>query len=116
MLAKPLYVVPFLMAYSPILMDPGSSWWDILLVWTTAFIGFFSMAIAFEGFFRRPLTRYERILFAAAALLFFFQVWWLKAAAFILLGLGVTMLYLLHRKTDSVFSTDKQIQADAQSS
>ena len=90
-LAKPLYVVPFLMAYSPILMDPGSSWWDILLVWATGFTGFFCMAVAFEGFFRHRLTWWERLLFAATALLFFFQIWWLKVAAVVLLGLSVTL-------------------------
>jgi TRAP transporter 4TM/12TM fusion protein len=90
-LAKPLYVVPFLMAYSPILMDPGSQWWDILLVWATAFVGFFCMAVAFEGYFRRPLVWWERLLFGAAALLFFLQVWWLKIAAVAVLGLGVAI-------------------------
>ncbi len=40
MLAKPLYIVPFLMAYSPILMDPGTPWWDVMLVWVTGFVGF----------------------------------------------------------------------------
>ncbi len=91
MLAKPLYVVPFLMAYSPILMDPGSAWWDILIVWATGFAGFFAMAIAFEGYFRRRLTWWERLLFMATALMFFFQIWWLKVAAVACLGLCVAV-------------------------
>ena len=91
MLAKPLYVVPFLMAYSPILMDPGTAWWEIAIVWATGFIGFYCLAVAMEGFFRRNLTWLERALFMGAAIGFFFQVWWIKAAAVLLLGLGVAM-------------------------
>jgi TRAP-type uncharacterized transport system fused permease subunit len=72
-------------------MDPGSLWWDILMVWATGFVGFFCMAVAFEGFFRRPLSWWERLLFATAALLFFFQIWWLKIAAIAVLCLSVAV-------------------------
>jgi len=95
MLAKPLYVVPFLMAYSPILMDPGTPWWDILLVWATAFVGFFCLAVAMEGFFRRPLSWWERALFFAASIAFFFQLWWVKLLAVALLAAGVAIQTLI---------------------
>lgn len=91
MLAKPLYVVPFLMAYSPILMDPGTPWWEIGTVWVTAFIGFYCLAIAMEGFFRHKLTWIERALFMGAAIGFFFQIWWVKAAAVMMFALGVAL-------------------------
>jgi TRAP-type uncharacterized transport system fused permease subunit len=91
LLAKPLYVVPFLMAYSPILMDPGAAWWDIILVWATAFIGFYSLAVAMEGYFRRKLSWMERALFMGAAIGFFFQIWWVKLAAVAMLALGVAL-------------------------
>ncbi len=96
LLAKPLYVVPFMMAYSPILMDPGTPWWDILIVWATGFVGFYCLAVAMEGYFRRKLTWLERALFAGAAIGFFFQLWWIKAAAVALLGLGIALHGLLH--------------------
>jgi len=95
MLAKPLYVVPFLMAYSPILMDPGTPWWDILLVWATAFVGFFCLAVAMEGFFRRPLSWWERGIFLAASIAFFFQLWWIKLIAIALLAVGVAIQTLI---------------------
>jgi len=91
LLAKPLYVVPFLMAYSPILMDPGAAWWDIIIVWATAFIGFYSLAVAIEGYFRRKLSWMERALFMGAAIGFFFQIWWVKLAAVAMLALGVAL-------------------------
>jgi TRAP transporter 4TM/12TM fusion protein len=95
MLAKPLYIVPFLMAYSPILMDPGSAWWDILLVWATGFVGFFCLAVAMEGFFRRPLSWWERLIFTAASIAFFFQLWWVKILALAFLAVGVAFQTLI---------------------
>ena len=105
MLAKPLYIVPFLMAYSPILMDPGSQWWDILMVWATGFVGFFCLAVAMEGFFRRPLAWWERALFIGAAGAFFFQIWWVKFIAIALLGAGVAIQTLI--KEPNVPTTSK---------
>jgi len=97
MLAKPLYVVPFLMAYSPILMDSGTPWWTIGEVWLTAFIGFYCLAVAMEGYFRHPLTWIERALFAGAAISFFFQVWWVKALGVAMLALGIALQTRLRR-------------------
>ena len=84
MLAKPLYIVP-------ILMDPGSEWWDIAIVWATGFVGFYCLAIGMEGYFRRELSWPERILFLGAAVLFFFHVWWIKFIAIALLTAGVAL-------------------------
>lgn len=107
LLAKPLYVVPFLMAYSPILMDPGTPWWDILIVWATGFVGFYCLAIAMEGFFRRKLSWLERALFMGAAIGFFFQLWWIKAAAVALLGLGIALHSLLRSPEATLASVTK---------
>jgi TRAP transporter 4TM/12TM fusion protein len=98
LLAKPLYIVPFMMAYSPILMDPGSAWWDIANVWATGFIGFYCMAVGMEGYFRRDLSWFERVLFLAAATLFFFHVWWIKVAAVALLAAGIILQMTLQPK------------------
>ncbi|HET9492226.1 MAG TPA: TRAP transporter fused permease subunit [Methylomirabilota bacterium] len=90
-LAKPLYILPFLMAYSPVLMDPGTAWWEILLVWVTGFAGFFCAATALEGYFRRRFMWWERGIFLTAALAFFFHVWWMKVAAVALMALGIAV-------------------------
>ncbi len=95
MLAKPLYIVPFLMAYSPILMDPGTPWWDILIVWATGFVGFFCLAVGMEGFFRRPLSWWERCIFFGAAGAFFFQIWWVKFVALGLMAIGLAIQTLI---------------------
>ncbi len=56
-----------------------------------AFVGFYCLAIAMEGYFRRKLSWPERILFMGAAVGFFFQIWWIKVAAVVLLGIGVAI-------------------------
>ena len=40
-LGKALYIVPFMMAYTPINMTPGSEWFDIIIVWGTGFMWLF---------------------------------------------------------------------------
>ncbi len=72
-LAWALYIVPVLMAYTPILMNKGASWMHIATTWGTSFLGFYCCAIGFEGFLRRKLTIYERPLFLIAGFLLFFD-------------------------------------------
>jgi TRAP transporter 4TM/12TM fusion protein len=77
-LAKPLYVVPLLMAYTPILMDspnPGSTaeWSSVLLVWIGASLGFICSAAVLEGQFLRTLTVFDRVLLSIASLLLFWE-------------------------------------------
>jgi len=89
-------------------MDPGTPWWDILIVWATAFVGFYCLAIAMEGFFRRKLSWLERALFMGAAIGFFFQLWWIKVAAVALLGLGVALHSLLRSPDSTLASVAKE--------
>ncbi len=95
-LAKPLYIIPFLMAYSPILMDPGSAWGDVIITWISGFMGFFCSAAALEGFLRRKLLLWERGLLVAAAFLLFFNVGWMKLAGAAFMGMGIALQYF-HR-------------------
>lgn len=62
-LAWALYIVPFLMAYTPILMNKEASWVEILVIWATSFIGFYCSAAGPEGFLRRKLKIPERLIF-----------------------------------------------------
>lgn len=88
-MAYPLYVVPFLMAYSPILMDEGASWGSIGLVWTTGFMGLYAISAGFEGFLKGNLTWPERISFVLAGALLYVHSIWLNAAGAILMVLGI---------------------------
>jgi len=93
-LAKVLYIMPFLMAYSPILMNPGTPWYEVGLVWGSAFVGFYCTSAALEGYMRRNLTWWERMLLALSGAFLFFHVGWMKIAGLIFLTLGVASQYM----------------------
>lgn len=97
-MAYPLYVIPFLMAYSPILMDDGASWGAIGLVWTTGFMGLYAISAGFEGFLKHNLTWPERISFIIAGGLLYVHSIWFNAV-----GAGVMVLGILWHLKLGVF-------------
>ena len=92
-LAWALYIVPILMAYTPILMDKDASWIAIGAVWVTSFMGFYCCAIGFEGFFRRKLLVLERLLFVVAAALLFSDNPPTFIAGVVLMAVGIAIQY-----------------------
>ena len=85
----PLYVIPFLMAYSPILMDEGASWAAIGLVWATGFLGLYAISAGLEGFLKWNLTWPERIAFIVAGGLLYVHSLWLNALGAAVMVLGI---------------------------
>jgi TRAP-type uncharacterized transport system fused permease subunit len=94
-LAWALYVVPVLMAYTPILMNKGASWVEIAATWGTSFLGFYCCAIGFEGFLRRKLTILERLFFIVGGFLLFSDtpMTFLTGLAMMIVGLAIQYLY-----------------------
>lgn len=99
-LAKVLYIMPFLMAYTPILMNPGTPWYEVGLVWVSAFVGFYCTSAALEGYMRRNLIWWERVLFALAGAFLFFHDGWMKFYGLIFLVLGLVSQYLFDTGRD----------------
>ncbi|MFQ5894935.1 MAG: TRAP transporter permease [Nitrospinota bacterium] len=64
-LAKPLYVIPLLMAYTPILMN--GPWTEVVVTWAGAALGFICSSAALEGYLLRRLAWWERLVLAGAA-------------------------------------------------
>lgn len=93
-LAWALYVVPFLMAYTPILMNKGVSWIEIGATWVTCFMGFYCCAVGFEGFLRRKLKIPERFIFVTAAFLLFSDTPKTFVIGIILMSAGVAIQYM----------------------
>ncbi len=60
--AKGLYVVPFLMAYTPITLN--GAWPDVVMAFTSGAIGLISLAAAWEGHFIIKATIIERLILA----------------------------------------------------
>lgn len=67
-LAKGLYIVPILFAYTPML---GGSWADDFTIFFFAFIGLYAFAGAFQGFLENRLNPFLRLL---SLLLAFFLI------------------------------------------
>ena len=88
-LAKPLYVVPLLMAYTPILLN--GPWDQVILVWVTAALGFICTSAAMEGYFLRVLTVLDRFIMGAAGAALFFNGMWLKTTGLALLIVSIAM-------------------------
>ncbi len=98
-MAYPLYAVPFLMAYSPILIDEGAAWYQVGLVWTTGFMGLYCISAGLEGFLNRGLAWPERTNFIVAGVLLFVHSTELNIAGAILMAIGL----VLHAKAGAFF-------------
>lgn len=101
-MAYPLYAVPFLMAYSPLLMDSGATWAEVALVWVTGFMGLYCLSAGFEGFLNRGLAWAERISFIIAGVLLYVHSLWLNVAGAILMVIGL----VLHSKAGAFFGME----------
>ncbi len=93
-LGKALYIVPFMMAYTPINMPPGSEWFDILVVWVSGFMGFFCTSASLEGYMRRKLEIWERVVFAVAGGLLFFYVPWMKITGTVIMAVMIAIQFM----------------------
>jgi TRAP transporter 4TM/12TM fusion protein len=92
LLARGLYIVPFLMAYSPIIDGPFG---DAVPVVGTAVVGIFALCAGMSGYLRRPTRSWERALLLIGGGL-------LIAPGFLTnaVGLALTVaVYLLQRAT-----------------
>ena len=65
-LAKGLYIIPFLFAYTPLLFEGPVS--EVLITAVSATLGLLAFTVATEGFFLRRLFPWERILVGVATL------------------------------------------------
>lgn len=93
-LGKALYIVPFLMAYTPINITAGAAWFDIIVVWVTGFMGFFCTSASLEGYMRRKLEIWERVVFAVAGGLLFFYVPWMKITGTVIMAVMIAIQFM----------------------
>ncbi len=93
-LAAAGYIVPFIFIYKPemVLMGPPL---EVALAIIDGLLAVAALAVAAEGYFRRPLGRLERTFYLAASLAFFVPGWGSRLAALVLLAL--LLVYNLYR-------------------
>ena len=106
-LAKPLYVVPLLMAYTPILIN--GPWDQVILVWVSAAMGFICTSAALEGYFLRILNTFDRILMGVAGVALFWNGMWYKTTGLSLMIASIVMQ--LMRPKD--FATPVPVEAES---
>jgi len=88
-LAKGLYVIPLLFAYTPFI---GGYWVDDFIIFFFAFFGLYAFAAGLEGFMEARLNIPLRLLaLACAAALLWPAVWWVHAVGLVVL-LGLFMV------------------------
>ena len=75
-------------------MTPGSEWFDILVVWGSGFMGFFCTSASLEGYMRRKLEIWERIVFALAGGLLFFYVAWMKITGALIMAAMIAIQFM----------------------
>ncbi len=85
--AKGLYLIPLLMAYSPLLL--GGTVGEVAWAVVSGMVGLVAAAVALEGFMRRRTLLVERIGLAVAAVLIFTPDLWADIA-----GMALTAVLL----------------------
>jgi TRAP-type uncharacterized transport system fused permease subunit len=93
-LAKGLYVIPLLFAYTPFI---GGTWTQDFYIFFFALFGLYAFAAGIEGFMEVKLNPIFRLLTLISALLLLWPVdWWAHTAGLVLLA-GV---FLLNKRTE----------------
>ncbi len=83
-LAQPVFVLPLIMIYGPLLMT--GTWTEVIICWVAVAFGFISSSAALEGCMFVPLRFYERVILAVSALLLFWPQYLLDLAGLIILA------------------------------
>ena len=84
--AKGLYIVPLLFAYTPLV---GGSWGEVLLIFFFALFGLYAFSAAIQGFMESRLNPLFRLLTLAAAAALLWPTTWLIHLAGLLLLAGI---------------------------
>ena len=105
-LAKGLYVIPLLFAYTPFI---GGSWADDLTIFFFALFGLYAFAASLEGFMEARLNLLVRLLsFGCAVALLWPAPWWVHSLGLvILLGLFITSFRTSRRETHNLSSLNR---------
>jgi TRAP transporter 4TM/12TM fusion protein len=68
-LAIGAFIVPYVFALSPAMLFIDTTVWEVVLICITSLVGMFAVSAALEGFFKRKMLWFERIISAAGGLL-----------------------------------------------
>ncbi|MBA3009118.1 MAG: TRAP transporter fused permease subunit [Desulfobacula sp.] len=104
-LAKGLYIIPLLFAYTPFI---GGSWADDFMIFFFALFGLYAFAAGLEGFMEKKIGLFVRLLtFGCAAALLWPAPWWVHLPG--LMGL-MTIFCLNLRASRTLPKTEPEIR------
>jgi TRAP-type uncharacterized transport system fused permease subunit len=83
-LAKGLYIIPFLFAYTPLLFEGPII--EVMITSFSALIGLFGFTVCWEGFVLRKMQIWERVIAGLGTVFLFWPDDLLKLLGFILLA------------------------------
>ena len=90
-LAKGLYIIPLLFAYSPLLFEGPLV--EVIWAAVSGTLGLLAFTVAMEGYLLRPLRIWEQGIWGAAALALLWPNHWSKMAGFV----AICSLYAVQR-------------------
>jgi len=99
-LAKGLYIIPFLFVYTPILLTEG--FLQALIVGILAALGLFCFTVSLEGYLVRPLGVTQRFLFFTVTILCFWPKGYISLAGVLLLAILIAYQLLTNPKRKEV--------------
>ena len=113
-LAKGLYVIPLLFAYTPFI---GGSWADDLTIFFFALFGLYAFAASLEGFMEARLSLFYRLLtFVCAVALLWPAPWWVHSPGLVMLiGIFMSSFYTSRRETHNLSSSNRDADPVASS-
>ena len=99
-LAKGLYIIPLLFAYTPFI---GGALIDDLIIFFFALFGLYAFAAGLEGFMEARLDLVSRLLAVACAVaLLWPTVWWVHAIGLVVLVILFVRSFQASRKADKL--------------
>ncbi len=105
-LAKGLYIIPLLFAYTPFI---GGSWSEDFIIFFFAFFGLYAFAASLEGFMEARLSLVVRLLTLGCAIaLLWPAVWWVHAIGLVvLIGLFLTSFRTSRSETAAAYQATR---------
>ncbi|MFT7130164.1 MAG: TRAP transporter 4TM/12TM fusion protein [Gammaproteobacteria bacterium] len=97
-LANGLFVIPLMMAYSPLLLSADNSWSDVILAGALTLIIIVSLAIILERYLFTDVSKLWRLIGMASIGLILVPIDWLRAAGFIGCCSLIVYNYVLSRR------------------
>jgi len=97
-LAVAAFIVPYVFALNPAMLFVDTTVWEVILICITSVLGIFGVSAALEGYLRKPMAWYLRIISAAGGLLLIYPGLVTDAIGLVLIGIVIFAQFVISRK------------------